>query len=58
MIKRIIATILTMLVPVLGVWLAGYDFDSRGQMAFMLFLFVIFAFVFQWFAPWWDGSKK
>lgn len=35
-------------------WLAGFDFTSRGVPVALCFFLSVFAFVWVYFAPWWE----
>ena len=54
--KRIAATVLPLPLVPFGAWLAGFDFDQRGQVAFWLYVTCLIYAGWQWMAPWWHEN--
>lgn len=51
--KRLISTLATAMIPVVGFWVGGFDFNERGGHALIAYTSVVLAAGFQFFAPWW-----
>ena len=54
--KRIAATFLPLPLVLLGAWIAGFDFDQRGQPAFWIYVACLTYAGWQWVAPWWNDN--
>lgn len=51
--NRPIATVLAVILSLVGVWLAGYDFNSRGTGAAVVYINTLFIAGVVWAYPGW-----
>jgi hypothetical protein len=54
--RRITATFVPIPLILLGAWISGFDFDTRGIGSFLLYWMCIVYVGWQWFAPWWKDK--